>query len=221
MNNNANASNHGPSLQLAIPSSNTFSGLQSDAEEGYEGSAGTFTNALEGGLTNVIGAAHGSIYPDTVPHGGNGGSGQAADPLALTNDLRRAIGRLNVDDNAATREDVGIDGRCMVSGTHSRVSKRPASAGQLGVGSSSATPASGSTGNIVNTSGSSSGQELEEESELHLKGNLEIMDRLGEGASGEVRKAKYKPTGMILAMKVSMRRESRRAIQMLKQKLYL
>ena len=46
------------------------------------------------------------------------------------------------------------------------------------------------------------GQELEEESELQLKGHLEVLERLGEGASGEVRKARYKPSGMIMAMKV-------------------
>ncbi|CAO1627645.1 unnamed protein product [Sympodiomycopsis kandeliae] len=43
--------------------------------------------------------------------------------------------------------------------------------------------------------------QAEEESEMVLQGNLETLARLGEGASGEVRKCRHKPTGMIMAVK--------------------
>lgn len=192
--NTANA----PPLQLAIPTSNTFTGLShSDADEGYEGSAGTTMTAAAAssvGTTGTINTAHGSIYPDTVPFGG---SGQAADLLALTNDLRRAIGRLSVEESQILEERPG-----------ERNGVKPSSSsGSIEAITPSVASSSGPAASACNTGQSIAAKvsthELEEESELKLKGNLEVMDRLGEGASGEVRKARYKPTGLIMAMKVS------------------
>jgi mitogen-activated protein kinase kinase len=176
--------------QLAIPSTKSFSCLHSDAEEVYEGSAGTSTAAIAASSSTNIN--HRSIYPETVPYGRNG---QVPDTYALTNDLRRAIGGLSID---------GTDeGTSAVSGMKpsSSVSslETPQSSSRTGLLSPSpGTSISSTDRNLTD------GQELEEESELQLKGNLEVLERLGEGASGEVRKARYKPTGMIMAMKVSL-----------------
>lgn len=185
-------STNAPPLQLAIPSSHTFAGLNLEADEGYEGSAGTTMTAA--GVGGTSSTAHGSIYPDTVPFGGNG---QAADPLSLTNDLRRAIGRLSVDESQILEERSSErSGMKPSSSNNSIEAKTPFVV--FGSSSGASTP----NKDASNTAKVST-QELEEESELKLKGNLEVMDRLGEGASGEVRKARYKPTGMIMAMKVN------------------
>ncbi|UZJ52245.1 hypothetical protein CBS101457_001565 [Exobasidium rhododendri] len=185
---------HAPTLQLSIPNNNTFNNLHLEADEGYEGSAGTSSVAFKADASGWNGnVSHQSIYPNTVPYGG---SGQAADPLALTNDLRRAIGGLSVDDKrSAVEEDVSSSGEVGPTSKYSR----------LYTPSSSSTTGAAKSGLEVGTDtlvlGPSPSQELEEESELQLKGNLEVLNRLGEGASGEVRSARYRPTGLIMAMK--------------------
>jgi hypothetical protein len=186
------------SLHLAIPSGNSFSCLHSAAEEGYEGSAGTTTTAAGGGpSTNIV---RGSIYPDTVPYGRNG---QVPDTYALTNDLRRAIGGLSIEgsNGQSSEESTGASTSTgmKASSSVSSLDTTPSTSRTTGMHSPSTSIAS-----TERTQATSVGQELEEESELQLKGNLEVLERLGEGASGEVRKARYKPSGMIMAMKVSL-----------------
>lgn len=180
------------SLKLAIPSGNN---LHNDAEEGYEGSAGTLTASIGGAITNTN---HRSIYPDTVPYGRNG---KVPDTYALTNDLRRAIGGLSVESNSGQGfEEVASTHSSIRTSSSTSSLETPPSTSRTGLlGPSHGTSIPG----IDRNQGMTVGQELEEESELQLKGNLEVLERLGEGASGEVRKARYKPTGMVMAMKVS------------------
>lgn len=192
----ANTPGQAPLLQLAIPACKTFSGLQSDAEEVYEGSAGTRTELPMGGAGGGN-TMHGSIYPDTVPHGGGA---QSSDHHALTNDLRRAIRGIALDDGGSQASEGEGNGSCLASSTSAASLKVPTSAGQTATSSSSPI---GSIASSSATSDPSPAQELEEESELQLKGNMEVLTRLGEGASGEVRKAMYRPTGQVMAMKVS------------------
>lgn len=136
-----------------------------------------------------------SIYPDTVP-------GPSRDQSALTNDLRRAI--QGESSNAAG----------------------PSSSSSSSVLSSSPSPTS-----TCNRTGSSASQHQYQQqntvprqqqrwgpaadgSEVTIEAgsgegfedgmqqaHIEMLQRLGEGASGEVRKARHRPTGKIIAVK--------------------
>lgn len=222
------ASTSQPSLHLAIPAGNSFAHLNSDADEGYEGSAGNTFNPIGGIGSNTNATSITTSYPDTVPFASG-----SQDPYAMANDLRRAIGRISLDEVGNTSSDDAESSSRRYSGGGERTQYGMSNASTATSGSQSSlripgsTTTNTSTGSFTNTanysnsgSGSSEnvsplhqndpspelkrrspGQELEDESELNVKGNLEILDRLGEGASGEVRKARYKPTGTILAIK--------------------
>lgn len=167
-----------------------------------------------------------SIYPDTVP-------GPRTDQQTLTNDLKRAIGSSagsSGSDRLPSSEKMARSGSGgSVSNTGGR---RPGSSGSSssaasGVATSSTTSAAsppfGSLSNAAGAGGAGSssarGQHLpsistndeheaeDADADLVLKDNLETLARLGEGASGEVRKCRHTPTGMIMAVKVSCERE--------------
>lgn len=65
------------------------------------------------------------------------------------------------------------------------------------------TGAASEAGASTSGKGRRGGGAADEDAELQLKGNLEILSRLGEGASGEVKKALHRPTGLVMAHKVS------------------
>lgn len=96
-----------------------------------------------------------------------------------------------------------------VSGSRSRTTStsdlNPNSTSNLSTNNeNSSTPTTSRNGN--GNLGNSRDQETpvaEIEPELILKGNLDFLVRLGEGASGEVKKVKHRPTGLIMAKKVS------------------
>lgn len=134
----------------------------------------------------------------------------------MTNDLRRAIGKMTLDENTAGDEIAHQGGVAPVSSASARSGSQSSLQipGVVGASAGAARPdgrhfsvesdpirTSSDTCSVGSQKGKSPGQDLEEESELNLRGNLEALDRLGEGASGEVRKARYKPTGMVMAMK--------------------
>jgi mitogen-activated protein kinase kinase len=52
---------------------------------------------------------------------------------------------------------------------------------------------------------SSGARDGDESEEWRLKGHLEDLGRIGEGASGEVKKARHTPTGIVMAVKVRAR----------------
>lgn len=172
---------------MAIPTNHNFSNLSLDADEGFEGSLDPYkaTRAHEqlAAKTTLMSNAtqHASIYPDTVPVASG-----SRDPQALTNDLRRAIGNLSMDGSVQDRDDVEKNSNKRGEALSRNVEDLPDSNPDLRIGKSSGQ------------------RDLEDESELVLKGNLEMLDHLGEGASGEVRRARYKPTGLIMATKVRM-----------------
>lgn len=181
-------------------------------DDGYEGHLPSYSNAA-------------SIYPDTVP------AGPLTDHQALTNDLRRAIG----DGGAGTRDTEaaygGYDGGTDASRTRdgagpdsqaqapqlppllvrqaSEEQQRRRSSGETaqGRGSNGGGDASTTTASRDSIDGRRSSSERVPEDDLVLKGNIETLARLGEGASGEVRKARHKPTGMVMAVKVGSARQ--------------
>ena len=172
-----------PSLLIPQASSSSIS-LNNPYDDGYEeGNVGFNTTAS-------------SIYPDTVPHLTN-----AHDHNALTDDLRRAIGGLSVNDEERT--DSGglripaVGGRKASTGFSDRGAANAASSRSAASGSSDTT-----TSKDGATTGSSRTAAKEDE-DLVLQGNLEILSKLGEGASGEVKKARHTPTGLLMAKKVS------------------
>lgn len=216
-----------PSLHLAIPPGSSFGHLNSDADEGFEGCAGNAFDPVGGIGSNTNVTSVTTSYPDTVPFASG-----SQDPHAMANDLRRAIGRISLDEVGNVSSDDSISSsRRYSNGDRQQQGMSASSTATSGNQSSLRIPGStttntsigsfpSTTGNSNSGSGSSAnvspliqsdtqtdirrrspGQELEDESELNVKGNLEILDRLGEGASGEVRKARYKPTGTILAIK--------------------
>ncbi|PWY97750.1 Pkinase-domain-containing protein [Testicularia cyperi] len=65
--------------------------------------------------------------------------------------------------------------------------------------STASTSSSAPTGSGASNTGTSSGNA--EDDGLSLPGNIEIVSRLGEGASGEVHKVLHRPTGLIMAKK--------------------
>lgn len=73
--------------------------------------------------------------------------------------------------------------------------------------SSSSIPSNAHSPPAMTEAGSSASaaddQNEDDDPELILKDNLVTLARLGEGASGEVRKCRHTPTGMIMAVKVS------------------
>lgn len=158
-----------------------------------------------------------SIYPDTVP------AGPLTDHRALTNDLRRAIGGSGRGDGLGKprgRSRSGsrgngiptLEGRSSSQAanlsTESSGSKR-SSQQSLNFGSSISNRDSYPIGaSSVASRSTESSQDYQtsqndngEEPDLVLKGNLQTVARLGEGASGEVRKCRHRPTGLIMAVK--------------------
>ena len=144
-----------PSLTLSTNFSSTTNADES-AYDGYEGSVGYHSVAGQ------------SLYPDTVPQSGPAGR-EVTDFTAMTNDLRRAIGGMRIDENGAG----GSRGKAKAP-TEEEL-KLPLCARP---------------------------QDTGVPDDLVLEGNLEILGRLGEGASGVVQKAKHIPTGLLMAKKV-------------------
>lgn len=206
------ASQHAPTLSLAIPAKNSFTGLSSEADEAYGSSLQP--TVLNGGSDDYSGGGagltqHASIYPDTVPYASG-----SKDPQSLTNDLRRAIGRVSIDSEEESRAgqrastEIDPDAGTTMGRSTRQFELQDGSSDQTIVEATTRPYSSAASVHGTETKkkgsrpGSSQGPDLEDESELNLKGNLEVLNRLGEGASGEVRRARYKPTGMIMATKV-------------------
>ncbi|KDN39406.1 Pkinase-domain-containing protein [Tilletiaria anomala UBC 951] len=135
-----------------------------EENDGYEGSAG---------FSTTVACGTQSLYPDTVPQGQQPG---ATDFTAMTNDLRRAIGGMRVDDSAK-RNGKSYQEDGMSAGSNLKLPVGPKQ-GENGIAGPSRVP-----------------------DDLVLEGNLEILGRLGEGASGEVKKARHVPTGLLMAKK--------------------
>lgn len=134
-----------------------------------------------------------SIYPDTVP-------GPLTDQAALTNDLKRAI------KGSCASED--YEGDRSPRPSFSSKSTPSLSARSQGTTQSSYQPAPPlpcSTDKRWGPldDGPLLGTDSQDDEEMVLKGQLETLSRLGEGASGEVRKARHIPSGTIMAVKVS------------------
>jgi mitogen-activated protein kinase kinase len=109
----------------------------------------------------------------------------------MTNDLRRAIGGVRISDSDLTIRP-GSSGRGAGKG------KEPASSADLSDGLAKLP-----VGNRQGENGVVKPTASTVPDELVLEGNLEILGRLGEGASGEVKKARHTPTGLLMAKKVS------------------
>ncbi|CAO1614227.1 unnamed protein product [Parajaminaea phylloscopi] len=134
-----------------------------------------------------------SIYPDTVP-------GPLTDQAALTNDLRRAI----KGSNPGITEDFDGERSRSSYGSSSRPTSHDLSHDASKGARNRSSPTSSSSGKrwgpLDDGHGSLSAEGHEDE-DLTLKGQLQTLSRLGEGASGEVRKAKHLPSGTIMAVK--------------------
>ncbi|KAN0063914.1 Protein kinase C signaling pathway involved MAPKK protein [Thecaphora frezii] len=181
-----------PSLMIPSASSSSLSLSILHYDDGYdEGHLGGFTSTAS------------SIYPDTVPHLTN-----AHSQNALTDDLRRAIGGMSLND-----ED-RIDGnglRIPATGTKNSSSGYSRPSGAAAEGGNGGDPSvaggsrsrAGSTASVASGIASVDGQHRSSagDEDLALPGNIEILTRLGEGASGEVKKVRHKPTGLLMAKK--------------------
>lgn len=198
------------SLSLAIPSAQA-SQAGTDNDEGYEGSAGTSLAATtstcppnaslpvpSAAMTAIPGNR--SIYPETQPHG------EGTDYRALTNDLKRAMGGLTMEKRATSES--GLPSKLPVAGGTKDAARDATGAARISPGQ--VADQDGTNGKRGVCEGTSTGTEnkgrggaADEDAELQLKGNLEILSRLGEGASGEVKKALHRPTGLVMAHKVS------------------
>ncbi|MCO5565676.1 hypothetical protein L7F22_019350 [Adiantum nelumboides] len=192
------ASTSQPSLHLAIPAGNSFVHLNSDADEGYEGSAGNTFNPIGGVGSNTNVTSITTSYPDTVPFASG-----SQDPYAMANDLRRAIGRISLEEvGNASSDDTESSSRRYSSGERTQFGLSSASTATSGSqsslripGSTNTTTSTGSFANAASHSNSGSGssenvsplhqndaspelkrrspgQELEDESELNVKGNF-------------------------------------------------
>lgn len=197
--------NEAPPLHLVMPAASSSSTYGYPAQEDE--------SAYEGHLPYQSTAS--SIYPDTVP------AGPLTDHQAWTNDLKRAIGdggsgsggrRTSAGEIGSTRrhaEGASRDRRTpSFSGTTDELSSskeqmtRSSSAGLHRLNHER--HGDGQAGlPLREPSDAVGGQEEAEEEDWVLKGNLETIARLGEGASGEVRKARHAPTGLVMAVKVS------------------
>ncbi|EPQ28145.1 uncharacterized protein PFL1_04472 [Pseudozyma flocculosa PF-1] len=210
--NGATAGSQRPQPSLVIPSAAASSSSLSlnipyAHDDGYDdGNVGGFTSTAS------------SIYPDTVPHLTN-----AHTQNALTDDLRRAIGgiSLNEDDrtdanglripatssrnpNAGYWQSSGDAAAAADDHRHDGPTGGASGSGTASVRSRAGSTASVASGRVSvdgaqrvgNGGGGSGGDE-----DLVLPGNLEILSRLGEGASGEVKKARHRPTGLLMAKK--------------------
>ncbi len=144
------------------------------------------------------------------------GPALATDFTAMTNDLRRAIGGLTILPGSSAAADQAqmqtlrppqpgglpdgaahLAGAGEPDGNSSTSSLRPIPVG------SKAGAAEGRNGEAgAAEQGRHSGATTVPD-ELILDGNLDILGRLGEGASGEVKKARHRPTGLLMAKKVS------------------
>lgn len=181
---NAHASSSALSLSLAIPSSGAFS-----SSSGYGSSDGQDEAPWEtGGAATNFASTASSIYPDTVM--GNTGNG----PAALAEDLRRAIGGMQLEDGVGA----GAEGSRQEGQGEYGSQAQPS--GSSARGSAGSTPGIGAPFGVGPRSGE--GESSADGEEPVLKGNLEILARLGEGASGEVKKARHKPSGLLMAKKV-------------------
>ncbi len=177
-----------PSLMIPQGSSSSSHAYQ---DEGYDdGHPGIYTS---------------TAYPDTVPHLTN-----AQMHTAITDDLRRAIGGMSMNDNEAERLDANglripvtggknsSNGYWMTSNDSSNGSgNETGRTDGMASGSQSRSRTDSSASLTSNRAATSSGHD----DDLVLAGNFEMLSRLGEGASGEVHKVRHRPTGLIMAKK--------------------
>lgn len=145
-----------------------------------------------------------------------------ADQSALTNDLRRAIGGMSLKDRdrdltvikGKDKEELEItngDGpptflKLPVVGSSKTSSSSSGNLSRTSDGKDDSTSTSTPNPDPSSTSSPQNQNDVAEngvEEELVLKGNFEFIARLGEGASGEVKKVRHKPTGLMMAKKVS------------------
>ncbi|PWN45205.1 Pkinase-domain-containing protein [Ceraceosorus guamensis] len=188
-------------LTLSIPTSNGLSSLSSHApEEEDEARMGLppFLDTEDGLAPGSYStAALQTIYPTTVPH--------AENSAALTNDLIRAIGGVSLDatQGSSSGAPSGTDGREVIgaaphssSGLAIPVSGSSRPAHHRTASATSVTSQTSSSGCVT-----APGIDGSEPAEWVLKGNLVVTGRLGEGASGQVSKARHTPTGLVMAIK--------------------
>lgn len=188
---------------------------QASSSSSHLGGYGYQDEGYDDGHPGVFNSTASSIYPDTVPHLTN-----AQMHSALTDDLRRAIGGMSMNDSEGERLDANglripvMGGNTSSNGywkindsasgsnsTTSRSSNHASAEQANGEGSAQGTQSrarSDSSASAASTRGSTSGGH---DDDLVLAGNFEILSRLGEGASGEVHKVRHRPTGLIMAKK--------------------
>lgn len=151
-----------------------------------------------------------SIYPDTVP-------GPVTDQAGLTDELRRAIqgrgkgeegGRVPTRPAALPTVSAPASSSNVAALGGSRQEYRQVDHGhQHPVAGASQTPVSAETTSssqkpTAPSQKSRPSSSSSDNNDMELKDNLETMSRLGEGASGEVRKARHKVSGVVMAVKV-------------------
>ncbi|KAJ1018148.1 hypothetical protein NDA16_005014 [Ustilago loliicola] len=196
-----------PQPSLMIPqtsSSSSHLGGYAYQDEGYDDShPGIFNSTAS------------SIYPDTVPHLTN-----AQMHNALTDDLRRAIGGISINDSEGERLDAnGLripvtggntssngywknnDSASGSNSTTSRSSNHASAEQGSGEGPAQGTQSRARTDSSASAASTRASTSGGHDDDLILAGNFEILSRLGEGASGEVHKVRHRPTGLIMAKK--------------------
>ncbi|KAJ1017912.1 hypothetical protein NDA13_006523 [Ustilago tritici] len=195
-----------PQPSLMIP--------QASSSSSHLGGYGYQDEGYDDGHPGIFNSTASSIYPDTVPHLTN-----AQMHSALTDDLRRAIGGMSMNDSEGERLDANglripvMGGNTSSNGywknndsasgsksTNSRSSNHAPPEHGSGEGSAQGHQSrarTDSSASAASKRASTSGYD----DDLVLAGNFEILCRLGEGASGEVHKVRHRPTGLIMAKK--------------------
>lgn len=172
-----------PQVMSGSASSSSLHHLDDEFEEGH---SGPFPSNAS------------TIYPNTVPHLTN-----AQMHSALTDDLRRAIGNVSLSDESERIDSNGL----RIPATSSRNSYNgywvgnDASARPHTGDSSASSDRHDSRSRAGSSSSLTSARSNTGDEDLVLPDHIEILSRLGEGASGEVQKVRHKPSGMLMAKK--------------------